>query len=654
MKRIDELVELLNKYNYEYYALDKPSVTDQEFDRLMQELISLELQYPQYKKEDSPTQRVGGIVIDEFEKVTHKIPAFSLSNVFNEEEIIEFDKRIEKIVDNREYVCELKIDGLSVTLDYEKGILVKAATRGDGIVGEDITHNAKTIKSIPLKLTSSVDITVRGEIFMDKKVFEKLNIIRKEKNLELFQNPRNAAAGSVRQLDSKIAASRNLDTFMYHLPENKLKTHIDSLKYMSELGFKVNPNVKLCKNIQEVLNFIKLWTEKRPSLPYEIDGVVIKLNNIESQLKAGYTAKYPKWATAYKFPAEMVLTKLKDIIFTVGRTGVITPNAVLEPVKIAGSTVSRATLHNEEYVIGKDIKIGDYVYLRKAGDVIPEVVNVELKRRENVKEFSMIKTCPICGSILNKKESLVDSFCTNDSCPARNIEGLIHFCSRNAMNIEGLGSNILEDFYNFKFIKTFADIYRLSSSVLELEELEGFGKKSIDNILLSIEKSKTSSLERLLFALGIPGIGSKTAKILSKRFNTLDNLIESKEEELINIPDIGEILSKNLLTYFKDKNNIALINELKSLGLNTTYIETHQKIDENFLDKKFVITGSFDNFTRPQLQSIIEQKGGSYSTTVSSKTDVVIVGEEPGKKYIEAQNLNITIWYKEEVNKYFN
>lgn len=651
MERINELVELLNKYNYEYYALDNPSVSDAEYDRLMQELIALEEKYPEFKREDSPTQRVGGTVISEFNKVTHNVPMLSLGNVFNEEEVEEFDNRIKKVISNPEYVCELKIDGLAVTVEYKNGLLYQAATRGDGTVGEDITHNVKTISSIPLKLTLPEDIVIRGEIFMSKKSFETLNVKREYEGLSLFQNPRNAAAGSVRQLDSKITASRNLDNFMYHYPLTPFKTHYESLEHIKKLGFKVNPNTKLCKNIEEVKKFIEYWTTERPNLPYEIDGIVIKLNDIEGQRELGFTAKVPKWATAYKFPPKEVLTKVKDIIFTVGRTGNITPNAVLEPVKVAGSTISRATLHNEDYVIKKDIRVGDYVYIRKAGDVIPEVVSVEKSRRDNTTEFKMIDKCPICGTSLLKKEGIVDVFCPNDKCPARNIEGLIHFVERDAMNIDGLGERIIEDFYNMGYIKTFKDIYYLKNKKEELMELEGFGNKSVNKLLESIENSKSNSLERVIYALGITGIGSKTAKILCKKYKTIDELMNASFEDLVDIYAIGEILANNVISFFKDENNVKEINELKSLGINMTYLGKATIKNDLITDKVFAITGSFGEIKRDQIKDKIESMGGRTSESVSKKTDVVIVGENPGSKYDKAIEYNISVWKEEEMKE---
>ena len=650
MDRMNEIIELLNKYAYEYYTLDKPSVDDAEYDRLMQELIKIESLHPEWIREDSPTRKIGGEIIDEFIKVTHEVPMFSLGNVFNEEEIIEFDERIKKSFKNPEYVCELKIDGLAVSIEYKNGKLFRAATRGNGVVGEDITHNVKTIKTIPHKLNKDVDITIRGEIYMGKKSFERLNKYCEENNLNKFQNPRNAAAGSIRQLDSNIASKRGLDAFLYHYPLTEFKTHYESLNYLKELGFTVNENIKLCKSIDEVISFVHEWTEKRDTLPYEIDGIVIKVNDIKMQEELGYTAKVPKWATAYKFPPEHVLTKLTDIIFTVGRTGQITPNAVLEPVKVMGSTIRRATLHNQDYCIEKDIRIGDYVYIYKAGDVIPAVDRVEKTRRNGTEEeFKMITHCPMCASPLIQKKGNVDFFCENEHCPARKIESLIHFTSRGAMNIEGLGEKIVEDFYNYGYIKTFSDIYKLHNKKEELKELEGFGNKSIETMLENIELSKSNSLERLLFAIGINGVGAKTAKLLCKYYNNIESLKNAKVEELSNIRDIGEILSINIVEYFKDENNLKEIDELIRLGVNTTYNGKTIIEDENFKDKKFVITGSFEGITRDEIKEFIELHGGLTSDSVSKKTNVVLVGEDAGSKKDKAIELNIEIWNQEKL-----
>lgn len=657
-ERIDELVNILNEANYNYHVLDNPTITDQEYDKYLRELINLEEKYPEFIREDSPTKKVGGEVLSEFVKHTHKIPMMSLSNVFNEEEIREFDKRIKKEGIIPEYVCELKIDGLSVSLNYEDGVLVSAATRGDGVVGEDITNNVKTIKTVPLRLKEPISIEVRGEIYMPKKSLEELNIRRAANNEPLFQNCRNAAAGSVRQLDSKVAASRGLDTFIYHIPnplDYGINTHFEALEYLKKLGFKTNPANRLVKNVDEIVKFIKEKAIERPNLSYDIDGVVIKVNNIKDQEELGFTTKYPKWATAYKFPAEEVLTKLQDIIFTVGRTGRITPNAVLDPVIVAGSTISRATLHNEEYVLEKGLKIGDTVSIRKAGDVIPEVVEAKKERRTGKeKDFVMIDKCPICGHFLHKEKDVVGSFCINGNCPSRNIESLIHFVSRGAMNIDGLGERIIEDFYNYGYIRKFSDIYNLYKDREELIELEGFGNKSVDSLLDAIEASKNNSLERLLHAIGIEGIGSKTSKILARRFGSLNNLIEADYDTLVNIHDIGPVLAENIVKYFKDEEKLKEVNALIELGINTIYKDTKLSEDERVSGKKFVITGSFDFITRDEIKKEIEDRGGSTSSAVSSKTDVVIVGKDPGKKYEDAIKLNIKIWNEEDLKEFLN
>ena len=654
-ERMEELIEIVNEADYNYHTLDNPTITDQEYDSYLRELIEIEEAHPEWVREDSPTQHAGGKIIEGFEKVTHKIPMMSLSDVFSESEVIAFDERIKKEGIHPEYMCELKIDGLSVSLLYEKGKLVRAATRGDGTVGEDITHNVKTIKVIPLKLKEEVDIEVRGEIFMNKKTLEELNEKRKQKGEPLLQNCRNAAAGSIRQLDSKIAAERKLDNFIYHLPnplDYGIHSHSEAIEYMKKLGFKTNPNNRLVKNINEVIEFIEEKGTLRQNLPYDIDGVVIKVNSIEQQNKLGYTAKYPKWATAYKFPAEEVLTKLNDIIFTVGRTGQITPNAVLDPVIVAGSTISRATLHNEDYVKEKDLKIGDIVSIRKAGDVIPEVVEVKKERRTGKeKDFVMITKCPMCETDLIKKEGQVDYFCPNSKCPARHIEGLIHFVSRDAMNIDGLGDRIMEDFYNFHFIGNIADIYSLKQHEQELIRLEGYGDKSVTNLLEAIEKSKENSLERLLFGLGIPHVGSKTAKVLAQKFETMEKIEEASLEELISIPDIGDIIAKSMIDFFQDEHHKAIIEELKELGINMKYLGEKIEAKEDFVGKTFVLTGALELFTREEAEEKIEQLGGKTSSSVSKKTYAVIVGANPGSKYEKAKELNLPIWTEEDLKE---
>ena len=649
-QRIKELTKILNQANYEYYNLDNPSITDQEYDKYLRELINLEEKYPDLADPNSPTKRVGGEAIDKFQKVRHSIPMISLANVFNEEEIRDFDKRIRNAGFKPEYVCELKIDGLSVSLHYEHGKLKFAATRGDGVIGEDITHNVKTIKTVPLDLGRDIDIEVRGEIYMNKATLEKLNRERESKGEVKLQNVRNAAAGSIRQLDPKIAAQRHLDTWIYHLPnplDYGISTHYEALEYMKELGFKVNPASRLVHDVDGILEFIREYTEKRNNLPYEIDGIVIKVNDIRMQQELGATVKYPRWATAYKFPAEEVLTKLVDIKFTVGRTGQVTPNAVLEPVLVMGSTIRRATLHNEDYCRALDLRIGDIVSIKKAGDVIPEVVEAKPERRIGTEmPFHMITTCPICGSILVKKGN-VDYFCVNDECPKKNIESLIHFASRNAMNIDGLGDEILEDFYNEGFIRTIPDFYHLQEHKEDIIELEGYGIKKVTNLLLAIEESKQNSVERLLFGLGIPGIGAKNAKLLASTFKNIHELSNATYEELIQIKDIGDILAQNIVDFFANSSNISLIHTLEEIGVNMKYLGAPSKENENITDKKFVITGTLSFMSRDEAKALLESYGGKCIESVSKKTDVVIVGDAPGSKYTKAVELGIPIWNEE-------
>ena len=654
-ERYDELIKLIEKANYDYYTLDNPTVTDREYDNWMSELLDIEERHPEIKRKDSPSEKIGGEVISEFKKVEHKIGMFSISDVFNESEIVAFDERIRKEFPNPSYVCELKIDGLAVSLQYEKGILKRAATRGNGLVGEDITHNVKTIGTIPLRLNKPVDIEVRGEIYMPLKAFNELNEKRLKNGDAIFQNPRNAAAGSIRQLDSSVAKSRKLDAFLYHVPETDKKTHYEALMELKELGFIVNPNIRLVKNIDEILDYINEWTARRGELPYDIDGIVIKVNDIHMQRELGFTAKYPRWVIAYKFPAEDVKTRLTDIVCTVGRTGQITPNAVFDPVKVMGSTIRRATLHNGDYINSKNLKIGDNIFVHKAGDVIPEVVGPCLEDRTgNEREFVMPDKCPICGAGLVLTESGIDLKCPNDLCPARNIESLIHFCDRKAMNIEGLGERIIEDFYNMKFITNIIDIYNIKERKEELIELEGFGDKSVNKLLDNIEKSKQNSLEKLLFAIGISGIGEKNAKILAKKFMNIDNLMNASLEDLTNISDVGPILANSIYNFFRNEDNIKLINDLKNIGMNMNYLGAQIKENEELLNKRIVVTGTLKKYTRDEIQNLIELNGGLWSTSVTKKTYAVIVGENPGSKYDKAKELNIPIWTEEDFDKVIN
>ncbi len=650
--RIKELTDIINKASMEYYVNDNPSITDQEYDDYYRELLNLEEKYPEYKLKDSPTNKVGGQVVDKFEKVTHKTPMLSFDDIFNEDEIKAFDERIRKTCPNATYTLEPKMDGLSGSLIYEKGVLVRAATRGDGVVGEDITHNVKTIKSVPLKLNKEIDIEVRGEIYMSKKSFEKCNEERKENNEALFANPRNAAAGSVRQLDSRVAAKRGLDYMAYFIPnpdEYGIKTQSESLKFLKELGFLTNYKLNgIASNTDEIISYIESLGEKRDDLPFEIDGVVIKVNSLKDEAKLGFTQRVPRWGIAYKFPAKEVLTKLKEIKFTVGRTGKITPNAIFDPVHVAGSIVSKATLHNEDYCLDKDIRVGDVISIRKAGDVIPEVVEVKKERRTGDETpFKMIDKCPMCGSDLVKEDA--NYFCKNPHCPARKIESLIHFASRDTMNIDGLGERIIEDFYNMGFIKDISDIYRLDNHKEDLMELEGFGEKSITNLLNSIENSKSNSLEKVLFALGIRHVGKKTAKILAKRYKTIKNLVNASEEELTNINDIGEIIAKSVKTYFSKEENIKLIDELKELGLNFTYEST--SVNDTLDGMTFVLTGTLEHYKREELTKILEDKGAKVTNSVTKKTTGVIVGDKPGSKYDKALKLGIKIYEEKDLDE---
>lgn len=653
-KRIAELVEIINKASYEYYLNDNPSITDQEYDDYYSELLRLEEAYPELKREDSPTIRVGGEALSKFEKVEHKTPMLSFDDIFNEDEIIAFDERIRKSINNPTYTVEPKMDGLSGSLIYEKGLLVRVATRGNGLVGENITANGKTIKSIPLRLKKNIDIEVRGEIYMSKASFEKANKEREANGEALFANPRNAAAGSVRQLDSKITAKRNLDFMAYFIPNPKdygIKTQEESLKFLRELGFVTNYKLNTtASNAEEIIKDIKALGEIRRSLPYEIDGVVLKVNNLEDEDRLGYTARVPRWGIAYKFPAEEVLTTLKEIKFTVGRTGKITPNAIFSPVHVAGSLISKATLHNEDYCIAKDVRVGDIISIRKAGDVIPEVVRVLKERRNGTeKEFQMLEYCPICHTKIVRKDTEADYYCPNEMCPARKIENIIHFASREAMNIDGLGESIIEDLYNENFITNITDIYDIDKYEEELMNLEGYGKKKIDNLKSAIKNSKNNSLERLIYGLGIRNVGAKTAKVLAKYYKTLDNLMTASYEELVNISDIGDIIAKSIISYFSNEDNKNIITKLKQLGVNTTYINNsgYEEKDE-FKGKTFVLTGSLVNITRDKASEIIESLGGKVSSSVSSKTSVVVVGDSPGSKYDKALALGIPIWQEDE------
>lgn len=647
-QRVEELTKLLNQYNKEYYVLDKPSVSDREYDRLMQELIELEAQYPELKSSTSPTVRVGGAILEGFNKVQHEKPMLSLGNAFNEGDLRDFDARIRKVSPNISYVCELKIDGLAVTLHYRDGQFVKGATRGDGVVGEDISENLKTIQTIPLHIPYKDPLEVRGEVYMSKATLDKLNKQRAEKGEELFANPRNAAAGSLRQLDSRIAAKRELAMFCYAVPsaeELGCQTHDESLQKIEELGFNVNPNREVCDSIDGVLAYIEKWSTNRFDLPYEIDGIVIKVNQLNEQQKLGSTVKSPRWAIAYKFPAEEVETILKDIIFTVGRTGMVTPNAVLEPVRVAGTRVSRATLHNEDYVKERDIRIKDRVIIRKAGEIIPEVVKPVIDARHGDEApFEMIQDCPRCGSELIREAGEADYYCLNIDCPARIVESLCHFVSRDAMNIDGLGVKVVEQLYDNQLIENVADIYKLQKE--QLLPLERMGEKKVTNLLTAIENSKQNSLERLLFGLGVRHVGSKTAKVLAAHFETIDALMQATFDDFKGIAEIGDVIANSIVHYFTQDANVQLINELKALGLNMSYtgakVSTANEANE-FYGKTVVLTGTLATLSRKEAGVKLEALGAKVSGSVSAKTDFLVAGEKSGSKLKKAQELGVTV-----------
>ncbi|WP_339247324.1 NAD-dependent DNA ligase LigA [Bacillus sp. FSL R5-0523] len=655
-QRAEELRRTINKYSYEYYTLDEPSVPDAEYDRLMQELIAIEEEHPDLRTPDSPTQRVGGAVLEAFQKVTHGTPMLSLGNAFNADDLRDFDRRVRQAVgDDVAYNVELKIDGLAVSLRYEDGYFVRGATRGDGTTGEDITENLKTIRNIPLKMNRELSIEVRGEAYMPKRSFEALNEERIKNEEEPFANPRNAAAGSLRQLDPKIAAKRNLDIFVYsiaELDEMGVETQSQGLDFLDELGFKTNQERKKCGSIEEVIVLIDEFQAKRADLPYEIDGIVIKVDSLDQQEELGFTAKSPRWAIAYKFPAEEVVTKLLDIELNVGRTGVITPTAILEPVKVAGTTVSRASLHNEDLIKEKDIRILDKVVVKKAGDIIPEVVNVLVEQRTGEEqEFSMPTECPECGSELVRIEGEVALRCINPECPAQIREGLIHFVSRNAMNIDGLGERVITQLFEENLVRNVADLYKLTKE--RVIQLERMGEKSTENLISSIQKSKENSLERLLFGLGIRFIGSKAAKTLAMHFESLENLKKASKEELLAVDEIGEKMADAVITYFHKEEMLELLNELQELGVNTLY-KGPKKVkaedsDSYFAGKTIVLTGKLEELSRNEAKAQIEALGGKLTGSVSKNTDLVIAGEAAGSKLTKAQELNIEVWNEEQL-----
>ncbi|MCZ8533985.1 NAD-dependent DNA ligase LigA [Psychrobacillus psychrodurans] len=656
-QRVQELHKLLNDYGHAYYVLDDPIVPDAVYDQYLHELIALEEQNPDLILPDSPTQRVGSIVSEGFKKVTHANPMLSLSNAFGEEDLRDFDKRIQVIIgESPTYVCELKIDGLAISLLYEDGLLKRGATRGDGSIGEDITSNIKTIRSIPMRLKEKVTIEARGEAYMPKSSFSKLNEERTAQAEVLFANPRNAAAGSLRQLDPKITASRNLAMFVYGMggdgEDQNIDNHLDALGFMKKQGLPTNKETKKCTSIEEVLSFIEEWTKKRHDIPYEIDGIVIKVNDYAQQEELGFTAKSPRFAIAYKFPAEEVVTKITDIDLTVGRTGVVTPTAILEPAQVAGSTVQRATLHNEDLIREKDIRIGDHVIIRKAGDIIPEVVSVIKEERTGTEvPYEMPSHCPVCESELVRIEQEVALRCVNPQCPAQIQEGIYHFASRNAMNIDGLGEKVVEQLFREQLIKDISDLYKLT--VDDLVKLERMGLKSATNLVEAIEVSKANSMERVLFGLGIRHIGEKAAKILSENFHSFDALMKATREELIAIFEIGDKMADSLVTYFEQEEVQLLVNRLKEAGLTLQY--TGRIIDANvmenspFAGKTVVLTGKLMRLSRTEAKEKIESLGGKVAGSVSKKTDLVIAGEEAGSKLEKATSLGIEVWDEQKL-----
>ncbi|UXV33234.1 NAD-dependent DNA ligase LigA [Mammaliicoccus sciuri] len=658
--RVKELHQLLHRYNHEYHVLDNPTVPDSEYDQLLHELISIEEKHPELKTDDSPTVRVGGPPLSQFEKINHDTPMLSLGNAFNEEDLRRFDQRVREKVDNVRYTCELKIDGLAVSLKYVNGRFVQGLTRGDGTTGENITENLKTIHAIPLTIKEPLSIEVRGEAYMPRKSFVSLNEQKEQNGEQLFANPRNAAAGSLRQLDSKLTAKRKLDIFLYSvndLTEIEADSQSEALNNLDELGFKTNKERETYDNIEGVLSFISKWTEQRNNLSYDIDGIVIKVDDLSQQEELGFTQKSPRWAIAYKFPAEEVLTTLTDIELSIGRTGVVTPTAILEPVKVAGTTVSRASLHNEDLIHEKDIRIGDKVVIKKAGDIIPEVVkSIAEERSEDSEVYHMPTHCPSCEHELVRIEGEVALRCINPKCSAQLVEGMIHFVSRQAMNIDGLGDKIIEQLYQNDKIKDVADLYYLTKD--DLLPLERMGEKKVHKLLTAIEASKEKSLEHLLFGLGVRHLGTKASRVIAEKYETIDRLFEVTIEDLTEIPDVGHKMAQSLVTYMENDDIKVLIDKLKQKNVNMTYTGIKQSEIEghpDFTGKTFVLTGKMTEMTRPEATKVIQSLGAKVTGSVTKNTDVVIAGEDAGSKLEKAEKLNIEVWSEEDwLNKYRN
>ncbi len=653
-EKIEKLKKEIRFHEYKYYVENAPVISDFEFDKLLKELERLESIYPEFITPDSPTQRIGEQPIEGFESVEHKNPMLSLQNAYSFEELFDFDAKVKKNtgISSVEYVTELKIDGLSIALIYENGILSRGITRGDGKRGDDVTHNVKTIRSIPLRIDDMRRVEVRGEVFLSKEAFEKINREKELKGEPLFANPRNAAAGTMRLLDPKEVARRGLDIFVYYIFINDTEpfdTHYENLKFLKALGFKVNPNSRLNKNINEVINFCKEWEPKREELDYDVDGIVVKVNDINLQKKLGATSKFPKWAIAYKFPPKQVRTRIKDIIVQVGRTGAITPVAVLEPVEVAGSTVSRATLHNEDEIRRKDIRIGDWVWLVKSGDVIPKITGVIKERRTgDEKEFKMPEYCPSCGAKLYKPEGEAIWRCPNVSCPAKLKGSILHFVSRDAMNIEGMGESLVQQLLDKKMLKDIADIYYLDPE--KIEKLERMGKKSTENLMREIENSKKNELYRLIYGLGIRLVGEYTAKLLASHFKSLDSLMKVGKEELTEINEIGDKVAESIVVFFKEERNLKVIDKLRKAGLNF-YQEEVQTSSDKLQNLQFVFTGELNKYSRSEAKKIVESMGGRVSSSVSKKTDYVVVGKNPGSKFEKAKSLGVKIIDEKEFLK---
>ena len=653
-ERIENLRKQTEYYAKKYYDDDNPEISDFEYDMLMVELRNLEKEYPEFKSKDSLTEKVGGHVKEGFEKVTHEVPLQSLQDVFSIAEVNEYigktnEKAEENNIKNRTYVVETKIDGLSAALEYRKGKFVRGATRGNGLVGEDVTQNLKTIKTIPMELKENIDIIVRGEVFISKKDFEKMNKEREEKEEELFANARNAAAGSLRQLDSKVTKKRPLNIYIFNvqkIDDKQFNSHFEELEYLAKLGFNVNPVRIPCKDEKEVEEAIKKIGKEREKLTFDIDGAVVKVDDLKFREILGTTAKTPRWAIAYKYPPEKKETKLKDIVCQVGRTGVITPMAILEPVKVAGSTISKTTLHNEDFIKEKDLKIGDTVVIQKAGDVIPEIVEVKKnKRTGEEKEFEMPKVCPVCGAEAIREEGEAAIRCTGIECPAKLYRNLVHFASREAMNIDGLGEAIIKQLLDKGLISNMADIYTLKLE--DIASLKKNGIKFAQNLIDSINRSKQNDLYRLITAFGIRHVGAKVSKVLAKRYRTMDMLMNVTSEELAMVEDIGPIASNSIREFFLQEQTIDLIQRLKQAGVNMEYQEEVEE-DNRFEGKTFVLTGTLGKYTRGEASNIIEKFGGKTSSSVSKKTDYVLAGEEAGSKLTKAQNLGVTILSEEE------